>query len=171
MEDQVGGASGRANWHLLFSRPRQEWRAKDNLTRQGYTIFLPTLLAEKIQTGRKVEAEEPLFPRYLFIQLDDIHSNWLPIRSTLGVASLVRFGDHYCRVPEPIVSGLMLAERQKRNLLELGAPVKVMAGPFNGLEGIYQQPDGSQRVLVLMHLFSKPQSISLPITDVQGAGA
>ncbi len=143
----------------------------DNLTKQGYTVFLPTLLVEKIQAGRKHESVEALFPRYLFIQLDNMISNWLPIRSTLGVASLVRFGNDYCRVPETIVSGLMQAEQIKKNFLEPSDAVKVTAGPFKGLEGIYQQADGTQRVLVLMQLFSKPQTISLPVTDVRPVAA
>lgn len=160
-----------AAWYLLFSKPRQEIRAQMNLIQQGYSVFLPTLLAEKIVSGRKVEGQEPLFPRYLFIRLDDVHSNWLPVRSTLGVAQVVRFGDKYCRVPEGLVQGLMGAEQQRRNLLSVGDAVRVTEGPFKGLEGIYHQADGSQRVLVLMDLFSRPQSISLPVASVQKAFA
>lgn len=159
------------HWHLVFSKPRQEWRAMDNLIEQGYAVYLPTLLVEKIQAGRKLESVEPLFPRYLFIQLDNIKSNWLPIRSTLGVTSLVRFGNDYGRVPEGIVTRLMHAEQIKKNLLEPSDAVKVTSGPFKGLEGIYQQADGIQRVLVLMQLFSKPQTISLPVTDIRRLAA
>ena len=160
-----------ASWYLLFSKPRQEARAQMNLSQQGYSVFLPTLLAEKIVSGHKVDGQEPLFPRYLFIRLDDVQSNWLPVRSTLGVAQLVRFGDKYCRVPDGLVQGLMGAEQQRRNLLCSGDTVRVTEGPFKGLEGIYHQPDGCQRVLVLMQLFSRPQTVSLPVASVQRAFA
>jgi len=162
MDNKTGAA-----WHLLFSKPRQEIRAQMNLVQQGYSVFLPTLLAEKIVAGRMIECQEPLFPRYLFILLDDVQSNWLPVRSTLGVSQLVRFGDKYCRVPDALVHGLMGAEQQKRNLLTAGEAIRVTEGPFQGLEGIYQQADAGQRVLVLMHLFSRPQTISLPVSNVK----
>lgn len=154
-------------WYLLFTKPRQEWRARDNLIRQGYSVFLPTLLEEKIRTGERVQVEEPLFPRYLFIKLDDVTSNWLPIRSTLGVANLVRFGDNYCRAPNALVDGLMQVERLQCNYLSPGDQVRVASGPFAGLEGVYQQADGTRRVLVLMNLFSKPQTISMPVADIK----
>jgi transcriptional antiterminator RfaH len=158
-------------WYLLFSKPRQETRAQMNLIQQGYSVFMPTLLAEKVVSGRRVDSQEPLFPRYLFIQLDDVQSNWLPVRSTLGVSQLVRFGDKYCRVPDALVHGLMGAEQQRRNLLTTGDAIRVTDGPFKGLEGIYQQADGCQRVLVLMQLFSKPHTVALPVASVQKAFA
>lgn len=156
-------------WYLLFSKPRQETRAQMNLIQQGYSVFLPTLLVEKIASDRKIEIQEPLFPRYLFIRLDDVQSNWLPVRSTLGVSQLVRFGDKYCRVSDALVHGLMGAEQQRRNFLTTGDTIRVTDGPFKGLEGIYQKADGCQRVLVLMQLFSKPQTLVLPVTSVQKA--
>lgn len=171
MTETASPAQHQPAWYLVFSKPRQEWRARDNLLRQGYAVFLPTLLAEKVQAGRRVQAEEALFPRYLFIQLDNVNSNWLPIRSTLGVAQLVRFGEDYCRAPADLVSGLMQAEQHKRNLLDPGDAVRITAGPFQGLEGIYQQADGEQRVLVLMQLFAKPQRLSLPVASIQRVAA
>ena len=36
---------------------------------------------------------EPVFPRYLFVRLDFGVTNLAPIRSTLGVSDLVRFGE------------------------------------------------------------------------------
>lgn len=167
----MNNSANTPSWYLLFSKPRQEIRAQMNLVQQGYSVFLPTLLTEKVLGDRVVESQEPLFPRYLFIRLDDVHSNWLPIRSTLGVSQLVRFGDKYGRLPEGLVQGLMGVERQRRNLLNTGDAIRVTDGPFKGLEGVYQQPDGSQRVLVLMSLFSKPQSLSLPVASVQRAFA
>lgn len=158
-------------WYLLFSKPRQETRAQMNLIQQGYSVFMPTLLAEKVVSGRRVESQEALFPRYLFIQLDDVQSNWLAVRSTRGVSQLVRFGDSYCRVPDELVHGLMGAEQLKCNFLNAGDAVRVTDGPFKGLEGIYQQADGCQRVLVLMQLFSKPQTVALPVGSVQRAFA
>jgi transcriptional antiterminator RfaH len=53
--------------------------------------------------GRYRSLVEPMFPRYLFIQLDDEGDDWGPIRSTIGVANMVRFGMMPARVPDGLV--------------------------------------------------------------------
>jgi len=41
----------------------------DNLHRQGYPCYLPSIPTEKIRHGLLAVVDEPLFPRYLFIRL------------------------------------------------------------------------------------------------------
>ena len=82
-------------WYLIYTKPRQEQRALLNLEQQGYECYLPLHAAEKLQRGKLSVVEEPLFPRYLFIQLDTSQTgkSWGPIRSTKGVSHLVAFGN------------------------------------------------------------------------------
>jgi len=58
------------SWYLIHSKPRQEQIALENLERQFYPCYLPIFRAEKIRRGELSVSEEPLFPRYLFVQLD-----------------------------------------------------------------------------------------------------
>jgi len=51
------------NWYLIQTKPKQEEVASSNLANQNFEIYYP-----KTQINNKVIA---LFPRYLFIQLDD----------------------------------------------------------------------------------------------------
>jgi transcription antitermination factor NusG len=64
------------------------------------------LTVEKLRRGRLAEVVEPMFSRYLFIRLDTEHSNWAPIRSTLGVSRLVSFGNR----PAPMADELIQAQ-------------------------------------------------------------
>ena len=73
------------NWYLIQTKPKQEKMASQNLINQNFEIYYP-----KTQIKNKVVA---LFPRYIFIQLDDQNQNLSPIRSTKGVANFVRFGN------------------------------------------------------------------------------
>ena len=57
------------HWYLVHTKPRQEKCALENLQRQGFHCYLPTLPSEKIRQGVLMVADEPLFPRYLFIRL------------------------------------------------------------------------------------------------------
>jgi len=93
-------------WYLVYTKPRQEGLAQENLARQGYGVYLPRVRLMRKRQGRPVAIIEPLFPRYLFIQLDTQSDNWGPIRSTFGVASLVRFGNEPAKVPDNFVAHL-----------------------------------------------------------------
>ena len=57
------------NWYLVHTKPRQEGIALDNLMRQDYECYMPTLPVEKIRKSALTLVEQPLFPRYLFIRL------------------------------------------------------------------------------------------------------
>ena len=93
-------------WFVVHTKPRQEQRALENLQRQGFAAWLPMLSVEKFRRGRLEKVIEPMFSRYLFIQLDKVTSNWSPIRSTMGVSKLVTFGNLPAAVPPEIVDAL-----------------------------------------------------------------
>jgi transcriptional antiterminator RfaH len=79
-------------WYVVHTRPRQEARALENLQNPGFNCFLPTMQVQKLRNQRVKTLTEPMFSRYLFIQLNEQTQNWGPIRSTLGVNKLVSFG-------------------------------------------------------------------------------
>jgi len=81
-------------WYLIHTKPRQESVALTNLSRQGFECYLPMLQVEKIRQRKTVLVAEAMFPRYLFIRLDanGTGQSWSPIRSTLGVTEMVKFG-------------------------------------------------------------------------------
>jgi transcriptional antiterminator RfaH len=100
------------HWYLVHSKPRQERLAFDNLTRQGYACYLPVLPTEKIRQGAITLADEPLFPRYLFIRLgsDLSAKGWGPIRYTTGVSRLVSFGAEPAKIDDDLVMQLQKSE-------------------------------------------------------------
>ncbi len=95
-------------WHVIHTKVREEFRALENLQAQGFEVFLPICQVQKKQQGKIHLATEPLFPRYLFILLFDVTSNWFPIRLTRGVSQLLRFDTSTdpIVIPETIVACL-----------------------------------------------------------------
>jgi len=153
------------NWYAIHSRPRQEERALDNLQRQGFEAWLPMLTVEKVLRSKLVQVVEPMFSRYLFIRLDTEQTNWSPIRSTLGVSKLVSFGNRPAVVADELIEALQqLPEQAPQRLIQPGQQVKIVSGPLRGIDGIYQQPDGELRAMVLIELLNKQHRI---VTDMQ----
>ena len=152
------------HWYLIHTKPRQEKCALDNLQRQGYQCYLPTFPSEKLCQGFLTVADEPLFPRYLFIRLGrgDSAKSWSPIRSTKGVSRLVSFGGEPARVDDDLMEQLRtqeaLVQTEPRRLFKPGG-VLLTEAPFTGVEGIYQMADGERRVIVLIEMLSKPVAV------------
>jgi len=156
-----------AAWYLLQSKPHQERRALENLRNQGFECIMPLYLRERLRRGRREKVEEPLFPRYLFVRLDSIVSNWHVLRSTYGVTDIVRFGEQPARVPDAVIE--TIAKRQQANvqIFQPGDQVCITSGAFAGLEGAFEQNDGDARVLILMEFMAKQQCLSFPVSDVR----
>lgn len=144
-------------WYLIYTKPRQEMIAAEHLTRQRFLIFLPLLAAKKPSTAGGEVRKAPLFPRYLFIHLAANADNWAPIRSTVGVSHLVRFGKELARVPAELIEAL--CERCTgsddrclidRAGLQLGDKVRISGGVAKDFEGIVTARSGRDRVELLL---------------------
>ena len=57
-----------------------------------------------------------MFPRYLFVAVDPDVQAWRAIRSTIGVADLVSFGDRPATVPQEIIDEI-LARQDEQGLV------------------------------------------------------
>ena len=139
------------HWYLFHTKPRQEKCALENLSRQGYECYLPTIPSEKLRQGLLTVANEPLLPSYLFIRLGhgDSAKSWVPIRSTKGVSRLVSFGIEPARVDDDLIELLRTQEAsvqtEHERLFKPGERVCLTEVPFAGIEGIYQMADGERR--------------------------
>jgi transcriptional antiterminator RfaH len=164
----------RPAWYLVHTKPRQEERARLNLEQQGYVCFVPTLQQEKLRRGKLTVVSEALFPRYLFIRLDSSLSgrSWGPIRSTLGVSTLVCFGNVPAQIAEHLIEHLQQQQLQQEQhgvqaLYVAGEALRITSGPFAGLDAIYQMKDGEQRALVLIELLGRPSALRLAFDHLQ----
>ncbi|RMD70419.1 MAG: transcription/translation regulatory transformer protein RfaH [Gammaproteobacteria bacterium] len=155
------------HWYLVFCKPRQEERAQLNLERQGYTTYLPKAPFKVNRRGRWIQTIQPLFPRYLFIHLDALSDNWMPIRSTYGVVSIIRFGDCPARVPHEVIETIQRhAGKPVDTFPRHGDKVWVLKGPMAGLEGIFLSSNGQERVTILLNWLGQQTPTQLPADHV-----
>jgi len=163
-------AVSQARWYLVQCKPRHTFRAEEHLVNQGFECFLPKHRVKRKARQKIVWVTEPLFPHYLFIRLDD-ESNWATIRSTRGVAQVVRFNGVPVPAPEPIVRGLQqhcarLSGAEPEPLFRPGEQVVITEGCFKQLEAVVQATKGEERVVLLLNLLNQPQCIELPATAI-----
>ncbi len=164
------------HWHLVHTKPGQEKCAFDNLQRQGYQCYLPTLPTEKLCQGQPTVPAEPLFPGYLFIRpyQGDAAKNWAPIRSTKGVSCLVNFGSEPIQVDDGLIELFRIQESQAQTepgrQIKPGARARPTEAPFAGIEDVYQIADGKRRIMVLIDILSKPVGLRDMAASLSKAG-
>ena len=162
------------SWYVVHTKLRQEALAMTNLNRQGFECYMPMLKMEKMRRHKATLVEEPMFPRYLFIRLDTSGSgpSWSPIRSTLGVSQLVRFGGHPAVVDSKLIELLRTREQvgHPERLFKAGEKVVVADGPFAGIEAIFKTADAESRSMILLEMLSKPVAMSIATASLRRAG-
>jgi transcriptional antiterminator RfaH len=155
-------------WYVVHTKPRMEALAETNLKRQDFETYLPWFRHVVRRRRAWREVVEPLFPRYLFLRLDPEEQTVAPIRSTLGVASLVGFGDRIIPVPDGVVAALQRCAEEGTGIhvapaleFQVGDRVAVAAGPFEGLHGVFQAESGRDRVAVLLDILGQSTRVVL----------
>jgi transcriptional antiterminator RfaH len=160
-------------WYLVYSKPRQEELALENLRRQGYESYLPRIRSRRRRLGKYVSLVEPMFPRYLFVHLSDETDNWGPIRSTVGVANLVRFGELPAKVPDNLVQALrsrdddLGVQQYAPPELRPGDRIRIVEGAMAGYEGIFHARTGRERVVILLEVVGKATRVQLPFGQIE----
>ena len=160
---KIAPGSGAA-WYVVATKSRSEGVAKLNLERQGYCSLLPTINLKKRRRGQWTLVKEPLFPGYLFVSLALGTDDPAPIRSTAGCVGLVRFGHTYTPVPNELVAGLEAAAANDDPTLvpfQSGDAVRLMSGPFAGLEVVYNMAKGADRAQVLLEVLGRVQRLTV----------
>ena len=147
------------NWYLIKTKSRQEKIAIQNLENQGYGAFCPIA---KINNQLVV-----LFPGYLFVQLNEKTQNWSPINSTKGVSHFVKFGLNFAKVPFSVIEFIKTNQHfTTKKLINLnkfkpGDKVQISDGAFKNYMAIFKCYKSDERVILLMNLLGREQSLSV----------
>lgn len=154
-------------WFIVYCKSREENRAFENLQNQGIESFFPKIKKEKISRGKKTQCEEPLFPSYLFVHVDQADSNFSCIRSTRGINDFVRFGQTVATASDALIEQLKSLcyvvnniEADRKSLFKSGDKVEIMEGAFKGATAIFSSEDGLERSMLLLKVLSQERSIS-----------
>ena len=153
---------GKPQWFLIYTKPHQEERAKENLENQGNEVFLPMIASEETKQTQSFSLM-PMFPRYLFTKFTVKNNNWTYIKSTRGVSHIVVFGKNLTKVPNPVIDYLkskvddndVLKLQTTRKTFQKGDELVIKQGVFQGKDATFLSMSGKERVRVLLSLMNK----------------
>ncbi len=155
-------------WYALQHKPAQGDRALLHLQNQGIACFYPKITVEKIKAGKRTKKLEPLFPGYLFFNLEQTDPLWAKMRSTRGVIRVVSFANKPAAISDDVIQQIKdsLDTVAEQGGIKPGQPVELDDGPFKGLSAIFQAYDGEERAIVLISFMQKQQTLKVPLSNL-----
>ena len=149
-------------WHVLRTRSRQEKVLAADLESLGIPYFLPLARVIRQYGSQKVNVEIPLFPGYLFLRgsIDDAYA----ADRTQRVAQIIRVCDQD-RIDWEL-RNLAMALAADTPLdpyphLRCGVRVEVRSGPLRGIQGLIQNRDRRDRLVLQIDMLG--QAVSLEV--------
>jgi transcription elongation factor/antiterminator RfaH len=157
----------RPRWYAVQCLSNREFVAAVQLHNQGFATFLPCQLKTRRHARRFDSVRRPLFPGYLFVQLDLARDRWRSVNGTLGVVKLVGRAEQPSAAPAGSIEAIRAACDESDVIhvsadIAPGDVVRVTCGPFSELVGKLERLDGAARVRVLLELMGRRTSVVLP---------
>ncbi len=159
-------------WYVLYTKPQKELYVYGLLTdREKLTAYLP----EVWQKFRGRVQKRPLFPRYLFVQLDLDETAASRINHIPGAIRLVSFEGK----PLPLRPGVVEALREEVERLNAagGLPtqafskgdlVRLRSGPLAGMEAVFvKHLAPHDRAIILLRFLGQENQVEIDLSEIE----
>ena len=157
-------AQAAAVWSVIHSRPRCEKKLADYCRVQGVVHYLPLRVERKVYQRRKVEVWKPLFPGYVFACFG-ADQRLLVVKSRqvvrlLTVKDQARFVEEIVQIRraldmDPGLGACVAVTR--------GTRVRILRGPFQGLEGVVSTRKGQTRVVLNVDIIAQAVAVEVSL--------
>ncbi len=156
-------------WYAIQHKSGQGDRALDNLQYQDARCFYPKITVEKIRAGKRTSRLEPLFPGYLFINIEQSDPLWGKLRSTRGVLRVVSFANKPATIDDDIIDHIhqSLDAVAEHGGIKAGDTIQLQDGPFSGLDAVFQAYDGEERAIVLIGFMQRMQKVKVSVSALR----
>lgn len=149
-------------WVVVHSRPRAEKRVVEFCAKCGAPSYLPVRTKTHRYGARVRTFTSPLFPGYVFCMADDAVARLL--RQNRHAANLLEVIDQptLVRQLEQVERALLAGDvLEVLPFLEEGRRVRVLDGPFKGVEGYVQRIRGATRVILNVDIIQSAVAVEV----------
>ncbi len=152
-------------WFALYTKPRSEFKASQQLTGVEVEHYLPTITRLKQWSDRKKKVTEPLIRGYIFIYATE--NQRLASVEQPSIVRCVFDGGHPASIPEWQIDNIrkMLSLKSEiivYNGIVSGTKVKIKNGPFEGVVGIVTNNEMGKSISISIDLLNRSVITSVP---------
>jgi transcription antitermination factor NusG len=149
-------------WFVAHTKPRREKKLVEYCQRQGFAVTLPCYNSAHRYRGKTVVFQKPLFPGYVFLQLEAGQKE--AVRQNDHVANLLEVFDQETFYQQ--LKDILLALESKLDVrlaptIGEGMRVKIRSGPLQGIEGLVEQRYGMNTVLLRLDFINQAAAVKV----------
>ncbi len=158
------------HWYALRTYPRHEKGVRERLQSRSVECFLPLFeQTRKWKNGQKMRVELPLFPGYLFVEIDPARR--AHVLEIPGAISLVGSQHELWPVSDSQIQmlrdDLHLRKFEPYTYLSAGQKVRIKSGPLANLTGILIRKNSSLRVVLTLDQIMQGVAVEVDACEVE----
>ena len=175
-------------WYVVNTYSGHENKVKEKLEMRAVSmgmedyIFRVIVPEEKVieeKNGVKKEKIKKLFPGYILVEMIMTDEAWFVVRNTPGVTGFIGSSGKGAK-PFPlqpyevdkILNDMGMSRLEVNTDLKEGTLVKVISGPFSGMEGKVESVDkDNNKLIVLLDLFGQETSVEVEFSQIEKINA
>ncbi|HOX58731.1 MAG TPA: transcription termination/antitermination NusG family protein [Candidatus Paceibacterota bacterium] len=155
-------------WFVAHTKPRREKKLVEHCRRQSIAATLPCYDSAHKYRGKTVVFQKPLFPGYVFLQLEPQKKD--SVRQNDHVANLLEVFDQetFQRQLQDILQALdaKVGVRLAPAIGE-GMRVRIKTGPLQGIEGWVEQRYGMTTVLLRLDFINQAAAVKIDADSLE----
>ena len=174
-------------WYVVNTYSGHENKVKEKLDMRSqsmdmqdyiFRVIVPEeTIIEEGKDGTKKEKTKKLFPGYILVEMVMSDEAWYVVRNTPGVTGFIGSSGKGAK-PTPlqpaevdhILNNMGMSRLDVNKELEIGAKVKIIAGPFSGMIGTIDNLDlPNGKVNLMVDLFGQETSVEVGISEIEVA--
>jgi len=158
-------------WYPVYTNPRAEKRAHQQLLQKGVESYLPLQRQLKQWSDRKKWVEEPLIKSYLFVKINPRQQ--AEVLMTPGICRFLYFSGSIASMPERQIEDMKLLLAHEHELevsdheFKEGECVLVKAGPLKGLMGELVSFRSQKRLIVRLEHIGQSLLVQVPLAFIE----
>jgi len=161
----MDSAETKKYWFALYTKPRGEFKANEQLIAEGIESYLPVVTRLKQWSDRKKKVTEPLLRSYIFIYGDE-QDRLISVEQRAIVRCIFDAGKP-AKIPEWQIDNLKkMLEKESHvivhNGIVPGAKVMIKNGPFDGIIGTIVKGEAGKSISVTIDLLNRSVIARLP---------
>ena len=169
------------NWYVIHTYSGYEDAVAKNLKQRIeslamedkiFDVIVPKEKKIKIKNGKRKTVDEKIYPGYVLVQMIVDDESWYVVRNTTRVTGFLGAGTTPIPVSAADIADLMKrmdsSEPEFQIDFEIGAPIKVLDGPFKGFEGKVSEIDQEKgKIKVLVNMFGRDTPVELDSLQIK----
>jgi transcription antitermination factor NusG len=172
--DALAGAATEAPWYAIWTRSNCERLVAEQLAGKGFTAFLPEMGARSTRQGKSHVVPVPMFPGYLFLHHAIDKRSYIDILKARGIVRILEGGwqrltpiatEEVVAIQRLVESGMPILPHA---YFRQGDPVRVVAGPLAGVEGMFLRDKAHRgRLVVSVNLLQTSVAVEVDAAFVE----